>query len=164
MGEPSIVTKRRSPATGKASPSPQVFTIGYATRTPGELIDRVLAYGGSVIIDVRELPLSRRPGFSKNALAEAATAAGLGYEHVRALGNPKPSRELYKAGHVRAGVTAYRKHLNNGSRPALLALAERLNDERLCLLCLEDDPDECHRSVIVSALRGEVPGLAVTHL
>jgi uncharacterized protein (DUF488 family) len=158
------VSRGRRPVAGKVGPNPQVFTIGYATRTPGDLIDRVLAFGGSSIIDVRELPLSRRRGFSKNALADAATAAGLGYEHVRALGNPKPSRDLYKAGRVRAGVSAYRKHLNNGSRSALLALAERLKQERLCLLCLEDDPEECHRSVIVSALRSEVPGLAVTHL
>jgi uncharacterized protein (DUF488 family) len=164
MSNPSAVSKRRRPASGNEQRSPQVLTIGYAVRTPGELIDCVLAVGGSVIVDVRELPLSRRPGFSKNALADAARAAGLGYEHVRALGNPKPSRELYKTGRVRAGVSAYRKHLDNGSRSALLALAERLNQERLCLLCVEHDPEQCHRSVIVNALRGEVPGLVVTHL
>lgn len=133
MRKVPTLSKRRRPVAGKVGPNPQVFTIGYAMRTPRDLIDRVLAFGGISIIDVREPPLSRRRGFSKNALADAAMAAGLGYEHVRALGNPKPSRDLYKAGRVQAGVSAYRKHLDNGSRSALLALAERLKQERLCL-------------------------------
>ena len=148
----------------KGPRSPQVFTIGYATRTPETLIDRVISFGGTAIVDVRELPLSRRPGFSKIALAGAALAAGLDYQHVRALGNPKPSRALYKSGQIQAGVSAYGKHLNNGSRPALLALAERVGREQVCLLCVEDDPETCHRAVIVEALQKEVADLIVTHL
>jgi len=71
---------------------PKLFTIGYQGSTPSDLIDRLLGAGVERVVDVRELPLSRRRGFSKSPLAAALTSAGIRYEHVRALGNPKPNR------------------------------------------------------------------------
>jgi uncharacterized protein DUF488 len=86
------------------------------------------------------------------------------YEHVRALGNPKEHRELYKRGDLAGGRAAFREHMNNGSRGALLELGKSLGAATTCLLCVEEHPDSCHRGVIVEALREERPRLAVTHL
>lgn len=126
-----------------AARPPTLFTVGYEGRSLDELVDA----GVERLIDVRELPLSRRRGFSKTTLSEALREAGIEYVHVRALGNPKPNRERYWAGNVEGGAAVYRKHLNNGSRSALLELAESLGADRACLLCLESDRDhtECHR-------------------
>jgi uncharacterized protein (DUF488 family) len=144
--------------------APKLFTVGYEGRALDEMIAELLTAGVDRLIDVRELPLSRRPGFSKTALGEALRDAGIEYVHVKALGNPKPNRERYWAGDIEGGAAAYRKHLNNGSRSALVELAESLGADHACLLCFERDHAECHRDVIVEALQELQPDLAVNHL
>jgi uncharacterized protein (DUF488 family) len=144
--------------------TPKLFTVGYQGRSLDELIAELVASGVERLVDVRELPLSRRPGFSKTALSDAVREAGIEYIHVKALGNPKPNRERYWAGDIGGGAEVYRKHLNNGSRSALVELAESLGDDAACLLCFERDHTECHRDVIVEALQELQPDLAVSHL
>jgi uncharacterized protein (DUF488 family) len=144
---------------------PRLFTIGYELhRSPSTLIDALREAGVQRLVDVRELPLSRRRGFSKTALASALEEAGIDYEHVRELGNSKPYRDLYKAGRVDEGVQHYRAHLHNGSYPALVELGDTLHDTPTCLLCFEVDHDVCHRSVIVEALDDRLDELDVVHL
>jgi uncharacterized protein (DUF488 family) len=144
--------------------TPKLFTVGYERRSLDELIAALVDAGVKRLIDVRELPLSRRPGFSKTALGEALRDAGIEYVHAKALGNPKPNRERYWAGDIEGGAAVYRKHLSNGSRSALVELADSLGDGRACLLCFERDHTECHRDVIVEALTELQPALAVRHL
>jgi uncharacterized protein (DUF488 family) len=144
---------------------PTVFTIGYEQhRRPETLIAALGAAGVRRIVDVRELPLSRRRGFSKTALASALEDAKIEYEHVRALGNPKRFRDMYRSGRRREGERRYRAHLHNGSYPALVALGETLEDEPTCLLCFEAAHEECHRAVIVQALEARLSKLEVVHL
>jgi uncharacterized protein (DUF488 family) len=142
-----------------------LFTIGYEQHdTPASLIRVLRKAGVRRLVDVRELPLSRKRGFSKTPLAAALAGARIEYRHIRALGNPKPYRELYKQGDVKAGARAYRKHLHNGSYSSLVTLSEQLDDAPTCLLCFEAEHDECHRSVIVDALVKRLPTLEVEHL
>ena len=143
---------------------PRLFTVGYERRSLEELIGELSGARITRLIDVRELPLSRRRGFSKNALSAALHDAGIEYVHVRALGNPKPNRERYWSGDIAGGAAIYRKHLNNGSRWALVELAESLRGTRSCLLCYERNHAACHRDVIVDALCELHPELAVNHL
>lgn len=142
----------------------KLVTVGYEGRSLDELIAELVEAGVERLVDVRELPLSRRRGFSKTALGDALRDAGIEYVHVKALDNPKPNRERYWAGDVEGGAAVYRKHLNNGSRAALVDLADSLGDNSACLLCFERNHAECHRNVIVEALRELQPELAVNHL
>jgi uncharacterized protein (DUF488 family) len=142
----------------------KLYTVGYEKRTIDGLIADLQAAGVRTLVDVRELPLSRRTGFSKTKLGAALEAAGIAYRHIRALGNPKPFRQLYMDGNVARGSEAYRQHLHNGSYGALVELSEALTGEDLCLLCVEHEHERCHRSVIVDSLRALQPGLAVEHL
>lgn len=144
--------------------SAKLFTVGYEGRSLEELIAALRAVGVERLIDVRELPLSRRPGFSKTALSQTLRESGIEYVHVKALGNPKPNRERYWAGDIEGGAAVYRKHLNNGSRAALIELAESLGEDPACLLCFERDHSECHREVIVQELEELQPRLKVSHL
>lgn len=141
--------------------APKLFTVGYQGRSLDEMIGDLVDAGVERLVDVRELPLSRRRGFSKTALGDALRHAGIEYVHVRALGNPKPNRERYWAGDVAGGAAVYRKHLNNGSRTALVELADSLGDEPACLLCFERNHAECHRDVIVEALQELRPGISM---
>jgi uncharacterized protein (DUF488 family) len=144
---------------------PTVFTIGYEQHaTPSTLIDALRSAGVRRLVDVRELPLSRRRGFSKTALADALRRSGIQYDHVRELGNPKPYRELYRAGRIAEGEARYRAHLHNGSYNALVELSDALHETPTCLLCFEAEHDECHRAIIVDALETRRPDLDVVHL
>jgi len=147
-----------------SAPTAKLFTIGYEGRSVRELIAQLQAAKVTRVVDVRELPLSRRKGFSKSSLAAALNKAGIAYEHVRELGNPKPLRDRYKSGDVDGGARDYRLHLHNGSRAALVELADSLDGTKTCLLCFEDDHASCHRAVIAGAIAERVPRLALAHL
>lgn len=147
-----------------AAVAPELFTVGYEGRDQRGLLETLQRAGVARLVDVRELPLSRRRGFSKTSLSEALGDRGIEYVHVRALGNPKPNRERYWSGDVEGGAAVYRRHVQNDSRPALVELADSLGDETTCLLCFERDHERCHRAVIVDLLRELRPNLPVHHL
>lgn len=76
--------------------TPVLFTFGYEGLTIDGFISRLKDARVNLIVDVRELPLSRKKGFSKSAFREHLAAAGIGYEHRPALGCPKPVRDKYR--------------------------------------------------------------------
>src|SRR5438874_2948404 len=76
----------------------RIFTIGYEGTTVPEFIVALKAAGVERVIDVRALPLSRRPGFSKSPLRAALGAAGVEYVHLKALGTPAEGRAAARAG------------------------------------------------------------------
>jgi Protein of unknown function, DUF488 len=120
----------------------------------------VQAEGVERLIDVRELPISRRRGYAKSALAQAMADVGVEYIHMKALGNPKPFRDLYKSGRVEDGQRGYQEHLLGEQRGALEDLGQLLREKRSALMCVEHDAATCHRSVIIEALQREL-GLAL---
>ena len=123
------------------------------------------AAGVERVIDVRFRPQSRRPGMSKTRLGERLAGHRIAYEHRRALGTPADLRWLYKNNRVAEGHEAFARHVAGASADELDALAAELEDgPRTALLCLEADPAECHRSVLVDELRRRVPGLEVVDL
>lgn len=142
-----------------------LYTIGYENhRTPESFTAVLRAAGVLRLVDVRELPISRRKGFAKRALSASLEAVGIAYEHERALGNPKPSRDLYRSGRQAEGERRYRAHLRNGSAMAVDALAARVGETPTCLMCFEADHATCHRALIIDELRERLPDLVVTHL
>src|SRR6478672_10740638 len=81
------------------APGPdRVFTIGYEGATQKELIAALEQAGVARVIDVRAVPLSRKPGFSKNILAAGLREAGIDYVHLKALGTPPAGREAARKG------------------------------------------------------------------
>jgi uncharacterized protein (DUF488 family) len=87
-------------------------------------------------------------------------AVGIEYVHMRALGNPKPTRDLYKSGRIAEGRAGYGRYLLGEQRAALSELAVLLQEKRCALMCVEHDPTTCHRTVIMDAVRDEL-GLAL---
>ena len=85
--------------------TPALFTFGYEGLTIDGFISRLKDARVNLIVDVRELPLSRKKGFSKSTFREHLAAAGIGYEHRPALGCPKPVRYKYRENGDRAGYT-----------------------------------------------------------
>jgi len=138
---------------------PKLMTIGYEGKTIQALIDSLLSEGVRRVVDVRELPLSRRRGFSKTPLARALAVAGVEYVHVRDAGNPfrhdsVPTDEVLKR---------YRRHMSN-CRGTLSRLLEVVNSSPSALLCLEADPARCHRSVLANLLARKADRLRISDL
>jgi len=150
-----------APAGSEATMGLWVGSIGYELYKDHVAFARhVQAAGVEQLIDVRELPISRRRGYAKSALAQSMADVGVEYIHMRALGNPKIIRDLYKSGRVEEGRRRYEEHLLGEQRGALDGLVPLLCEKRSALMCVEHDPAACHRTVIIDALRREL-GLAL---
>jgi uncharacterized protein (DUF488 family) len=141
----------------------QLTTIGYEGFTPEAFMETLGAAGIAVLIDVRQVPSSRRKGFSKKALTIALEVAGIDYVHLVGLGNPKAGRDAARAGRMADYRKIYAAHM---ATPAFAAdLATALDIARggaACLMCLERDPENCHRKTVAG--RMAAAGLEVRHL
>jgi uncharacterized protein (DUF488 family) len=130
----------------------QVFTIGYEQATQAAVIDALRDAGVELLADVRYLPLSRRPGFSKSGLKAAAEAAGIAYRHFKQLGTPAEGREAARRGDHAGLERVYAGQLELPEAMAQMAeLREIAQDKRVALLCYERDPAVCHRSLLFDA-------------
>ena len=69
-----------------------LYTIGYEKTLLKDVISTLAAARVPTLIDVRDRPISRRPGFSKRQLAAAIEEAGMRYVHLQALGTPPEGR------------------------------------------------------------------------
>jgi uncharacterized protein (DUF488 family) len=138
----------------------EVLTIGYERATPASLLAALRGAGVETLVDVRALANSRKPGFAKGALSAALEEAGIGYLHLRALGTPAEGRQAVRSGRPEVMRRIFAAHLAGTEAQAALAnLADLARRQRVCLLCLEDDPRHCHRTLVAEAV-----GLPTTHL
>ena len=143
---------------------PTVFTVGYERATPASLLAALRAAGVKRVVDVRALANSRRPGFSKRALSAALEEAGIGYQHLPALGTPPEGREAVRAGRPDDMRRIFARRLaGTEAQAALAVLAADARREPVCLLCLEADPRNCHRTLVAEAVAA-LDGAAVAHL
>jgi uncharacterized protein (DUF488 family) len=124
----------------------ELFTIGYQGREPAELVAALEEHSVEVLVDVRDKPISRKKGFSKRALEELLGATGITYVHARALGNPKTNRDA--GGGAQTVLANYEAWMAERWDDAFEALRPMMEDKRVCLLCLERDPRECHRTIV----------------
>ena len=141
-----------------------LLTIGYEATTQRLVLDTLVQAGATHLLDVRALPQSRKPGFSRRLLAASLAEAGIGYTHLRYLGTPKAGRDAVRHGDVAAMRHIYAGQLATTEAQADLANAIAIaGGERACLLCFERDHTHCHRD-IVAGLICAATGLSATHL
>jgi uncharacterized protein (DUF488 family) len=130
----------------------KIFTIGYEGATQAEFISALQIAGVQRVIDVRAVPLSRKPGFSKNVLAAGLREAGIDYVHLKALGTPPEGREAARKGRHDVLEQVYAGQLETPE--AMVAAAQMLDlaaGKPSALLCFERDPGGCHRSLLLAA-------------
>ena len=142
-----------------------LISLGYESfPTAPDLVAALLTAGVERVVDVRDLPQSRRRGFSRRALESALADAGIVYEHRRELGNPAPIRAVYRSGETARGREAYRAQLLGERAWALDALADAAAERPTAMLCLEADQARCHRDVIAEELQRRRPEVRVAPL
>jgi uncharacterized protein (DUF488 family) len=127
----------------------KLFTIGYESATMAEFLDALKAAGVKRVIDVRAVPNSRRPGFSKTPLRNALAEEGIEYVHLKPLGTPAEGREAARAGRVDDLKRIYAAQLD---LPEAIVAAEQMRElaaeKPSALLCYERDPAACHRTLL----------------
>jgi uncharacterized protein (DUF488 family) len=142
-------------------PPAHLVSLGYEGRTADELISAARRANVTVLVDVRQTPLSRKPGLSKRRLAAALEDAGIEYVHLRALGNPKENRAPFREGQP-SSHRLFRSLLGaEDGAAAIQRVADLLDDEIVALLCFEREHNACHRHLVAEALREARPGLSV---
>jgi uncharacterized protein (DUF488 family) len=135
----------------------RIFTIGYEATTMGEFLQALRNAGVERVIDVRALPLSRRPGFSKSPLSAALAEAGIDYVHLKALGTPADGRSAARAGRQDELERIYASQLELPEAMAQGAqMLELARQKPSALLCFERDPAACHRSLLLAAVAPDV--------
>jgi len=140
-----------------------VFTIGYEGLDIDTFLSLLGKHGIETVVDIRELPLSRKPGFSKKALARTLNLSGLEYVHMVDLGCPRPVRDRYREdGDWKRYTGGFLKHLKT-QKAAIADLADLASSSNCALLCYEADFNFCHRSMVANAVR-EHCGADVEHI
>ena len=140
----------------------RIFTIGYEATTVPEFVAALQEAAVERVIDVRALPLSRRPGFSKTPLRGALEEAGIDYVHLKALGTPADGRAAARAGRhkdlerIYAGQLELPEAIAQGAQ--MIALAREAPS---ALLCFEREPAHCHRTLLLNAVAADAE---VVHL
>lgn len=141
--------------------APRLVSIGYEGLDVPGLVLRLLRARVDVLVDVRLNPVSRKPGLSKTRLAAELSSIGIGYLHLRDLGNPRDNREGFRAGDEQA-FTRFRSLLRGDAADLALGQVSGLLDrEVVALLCFERDEATCHRALVAEALAARVPGLRI---
>ena len=142
----------------------ELLTIGYEGCTIQEVLDELAAARTGLLIDVRAVPRSRKPGFSTRQLAAGLDERGIPYVHLQALGTPKAGRDAVRAGHPEIMHRIFRAHMTSVPAQAELAQAAALAREKLvCLLCFERDPACCHRTIVAEMIAAAT-GQSVRHI
>lgn len=140
-----------------------VFTIGYEGLGIDAFVSLLAEHGIETVVDVRELPLSRKPGFSRKPLAHALSLSGFDYVHMVDLGCPKPVRDSYRQnGNWKRYTAGFLKHLKT-RKAAIAELSALVSSSNCALLCYEADLNFCHRSIVADAVR-DYCGAQVAHI
>ena len=140
-----------------------VFTIGYEGVGIDAFVSLLAEHGIATVVDIRELPLSRKPGFSKKPLAHALNLSGYDYVHMVDLGCPKPVRDRYRQdGNWKRYTASFLKHLKM-QKVAIAELSALVSSSNCALLCYEANFNFCHRSIVADAVR-DYCGAQVAHI
>lgn len=142
----------------------RIYSVGYEGLTLDGLVDRLSGAHVTTLVDVRLNPVSRKPGFSKRRLTEALAAVGIEYVHEKSLGNPVENRESFRDGDGHEGRARMREILSNGAGEALDRVVGLASTDRIAVLCVEREPERCHRNVITDMALERNPAIEVLQI
>jgi uncharacterized protein (DUF488 family) len=135
-----------------------LYTLGYQGVDVDTYVQRLKSAGVGIVADVRETPWSHKRGFCKNILSAELSKSGIEYIHVKSAGNPKENRRT--AIDMADCLRRYRDYLNNnpaGITDLIQVIRTAAASNRtVCLTCFERDVHDCHRSILVDAMRRQI--------
>lgn len=142
-----------------------LMTIGYEGFKVETFFETLKEKGVKILVDIRELPLSRKPGFSKSALSKRASEMGIQYVHFSELGAPRDARHEYRDDENWDKFSERYKSYLKMQSDSVEKLANLVSKETCCLLCFEADYRRCHRRYVANAVYAQLDGeLNIMHL
>ncbi|MCX6338691.1 MAG: DUF488 domain-containing protein [Candidatus Aureabacteria bacterium] len=130
-----------------------LYTIGYEGKDLDAFVSQLGRFQIQRVVDVREVPLSRKRGFSKSPLRERLGEEGFEYVHLKELGSPKEIRKKLKEDNdYRSFFQAFSTYLNS-NKLAIEEVYQYVLDATCCLMCFEQSPEECHRSIVAQKIK-----------
>ncbi len=147
------------------SMSTRLFTIGYEGAGLQEFLDCLEKNAVECLLDVREVPLSRKRGFSKTPLARALEGRGIRYVHLIELGSPGAIRDELRSGHDYGKFFREMEEYLATQAEGIEQACGYIGRMTCCLMCYEESADTCHRKVVASKIKEhDGNGLEVEHL
>jgi uncharacterized protein (DUF488 family) len=142
----------------------KLYTIGYERVGQIDFVAALKAAKIKTLVDVREVANSRRAGFAKKSLSAALDEAGIAYIHMKSLGTPKLGREAARRGDTPTMTRIYEaKLVEPEAQLALAETADLAKRGRTCIMCLEHDWRECHRTIVARHIEADF-GIKPEHL
>jgi uncharacterized protein (DUF488 family) len=144
---------------------PIIYTIGHSTRPVDELVAMLNAHGVTRLIDVRTVPKSRHNSqYHHDALERRLHDAGIGYEHMKALGGLRhPRKDSPNTGWRNESFRGYADYMGTIEfASGLDALIDAAAHDHVAVMCAEAVPWRCHRSLIADSLTAR--GYPVEHI
>lgn len=140
-----------------------LYTIGYERAALDDFLITLRQAGVTLLLDIREIPISRRKGFSKTALKQAVEAVNIDYLHEKRLGSPKAIRDQLHRDRRDYDLFFKRFDIYLQTQIDLLRTLATQLPGKVALMCYERDPQICHRRAVAFAL-AELTGLTPHHL
>lgn len=144
-----------------AAPPPIVLTLGHSNREWSDFARLLTENQAALLVDVRSMPASRRyPWFNRKEMIAALGGIGIGYHYLGDRLGGRPKDTVCYAG----GAVDYAKVATTSAfREGLDELATLARAKRVCLVCSEKDPMDCHRAILIA--RHLAPkGFALQHV
>jgi len=140
------------------------YTVGYEGWQVDGLLNLLMKAGIRRLIDVRNNPVARRYGFHKSTLGRLSGKVGIEYRHFPQLGiRSELRRNLKGQTDYEALFARYERETLPREAAAVRHVGELASEKPTILMCVEADPQRCHRSRLANAV-AEVAGLPVRHL
>lgn len=135
-----------------------LYTLGYQGVDVNTYVQKLKIAGVGIVADVRETPWSHKRAFCKNILSFELSKAGIGYVHVKSAGNPKENRR--SAPDITECLRRYKDYLRSNP-DGVIDLVEVVRraasqNQSVCLTCFEKDVHDCHRSILVDAMKERI--------
>lgn len=139
----------------------RLMTTGYQGETIDMFIAKLVAAGVDLLVDVRALPLSRKPGFSKSRLRARLDEAGIDYCHIPELGMPRPLRNMRSSLADNTPILDQYEQLLDSKLVLIEELLKTIHGKQACLMCFESDESQCHRSRLARFVVAHSPDLEI---
>lgn len=142
-----------------------LYTIGYESKNLDDLISLLKSHDISTLVDVREIPISRKKGFSKMVFSEYLNKNGIEYIHLKKLGSPKNIRKELKQN--KDYISFFKKYIEyiQLHKDIINDLYKIILEKNCCIMCYEDLPSKCHRKIICDEIENlDGNGLLIEHL
>ena len=138
-----------------------LYTLGYQGADLASYLGALVDAGIGVLVDVRQTAWSYKRDFCKTALKNGLASVGIEYIHLSSAGNPKENRR--SAVSVAECLERFRTYLDTDRSGVhdLLKVIEsvRPGGKGICLTCFEQNPAECHRTILIEVLKEYLPGI-----